>query len=59
MTTDEKVKVLTEAKSTGKSSVLSFAVNKGSDKDDFEMLMDKYRMRLEDVSNFIGNYNEL
>lgn len=59
MTTAAKVKVLTEAKSTGKSSVLSFAVNKGSDKDDFEMLMDKYRMRLEDVSNFIGNYNEL
>lgn len=58
MTVDQKIAVLTEAKSTGKSSVLSFAVNKNSDKDDFEMLMDNYSMRLEDVADFIKNYKK-
>lgn len=57
MTTEQKVQVLTEAKSTGKSSVLSFSVNQGSDREDFDMLMDNYRMRLEDVAGFISNYN--
>lgn len=56
MTTEQKVNVLLEAKSSGKSSVLSFAVNKNSDNENFEMLMDNYSMRLEDVSNFIRNY---
>lgn len=58
MTTEQKVQVLTEAKSTGKSSVLSFAVNQGSDREDFDMLMDNYRMRLEDVAGFISNYKK-
>ena len=58
MTTEQKVQVLTEAKSTGKSSVLSFAVNQGSDRADFDMLMDNYRMRLEDVAGFISNYKK-
>lgn len=56
MTTEEKLKVITGAKLAGKNPVLSFSVNKKSNKDDFELLMDKYRMRLEDVSNFILNY---
>lgn len=56
LTTEEKIAVLTEAKATGKSSVLTFAVNK-SDTEDFELLMDNYRMRLEDVPTFIQNYN--
>ena len=58
LSTAEKVKVLTEAKSSGKSAVLQFQVNKKSDREDFEMLMDKYRMRLEDVSGFIKGYKK-
>jgi hypothetical protein len=58
LTTEEKVNVLKEAKLIGKSSVLSFAVNKKSDKEDFELLMDKYRMRLDDVADFIKGYKE-
>ena len=31
-------------------------VKKSSSKEDFEILMDQYRMKFEDVSNFILNY---
>ena len=57
MTTEQKVNVLLEAKASGKSSVLSFAVNKSTEREDFDLLMDEYRMRLEDVADFITNYN--
>ena len=56
MTTEEKLNVITGAKIGGKSPVLSFSVTKKSNKEDFELLMDNYRMRLEDVSAFILNY---
>lgn len=56
MTTEEKMKVITEAVTTGKSCVIGFDVTKNTDKDDFELLMDKYRMKFDDVSNFIVNY---
>jgi len=56
MTTEEKLKTLQESKDLGKSTVLSFSVNKKSNKEDFELLMDKYRMRFNDVSDFITNY---
>jgi hypothetical protein len=59
LSTEEKINVLREAKLIGKSSVLSFSVNKKSNKEDFELLMDKYRMRLNEVSNFIKNYKVL
>ena len=57
MTTEEKLQVLTEANSSGKSCVVGFEVTKRTQKDDFELLMDKYRMKLDDVSDFILNYN--
>ncbi len=56
MTTDEKRSILKESKDQGKSIVVSFSVNKKSNKDDFEFLMDRYRMRFDDVSDFITNY---
>jgi len=59
LTIEEKINVLNEAKLIGKSSVLSFAVNKISDKKDFELLMDKYRMRLNDVAEFIKGYKKV
>jgi hypothetical protein len=59
LTTEQKIDVLREAKLIGKSSVLSFSVNKKSNKDDFELLMDRYRMRLDGVSEFIKNYKVL
>ena len=57
MSTVEKMKVITEASETGKSCVVSFDIKKKSSKKDFELLMDCYRMKLENVSNFILNYN--
>jgi len=56
MTTEEKVKVITEAASSGKSCVVGFDVKKTSSKEDFELLMDKFRMNFEDVHSFINNY---
>ena len=56
MSTDEKINVLVEANRNGKSCVIGFDVKQSSDKENFELLMDKYRMRLEDVSTFISNY---
>ena len=58
LTTEQKLKVITDAKLAGKNPVLSFSVNKKLNKDDFELLMDKYRMRLEDVSGFIDGYKK-
>ena len=58
MSTAEKLNVMSEAKLLGKSAVLSFSVNKKSNKEDFELLMDKYRMRLDEVSNFIKGYQK-
>jgi hypothetical protein len=58
LSTEEKINVLKEAKLIGKSSVLSFAVNKKSDKEEFDLLMDKYRMRLDDVADFIKGYQQ-
>lgn len=56
MTTEEKIAVMQEAVSTGKSCVIGFDVKKNSSKEDFELLMDTYRMRLDDVYSFIKNY---
>ena len=56
MTTEQKMNVITEAVTTGKSCVVGFDVKKSSSKEDFEILMDQYRMKFEDVSNFILNY---
>lgn len=58
LTVDEKVKVITEAAATGKSCVVGFDVKKSSSKEDFELLMDKYRMTFDDVSDFICNYKK-
>jgi hypothetical protein len=58
MTTEEKLNVMSEAKLLGKSAVLSFSVNKKSNTEDFELLMDQYRMRLDAVSDFIKGYKK-
>ena len=57
MTTEEKINVVQEAVSTGKNCVIGFDVKKKSSKEDFELLMDKYRMKFDDVQSFITNYN--
>ncbi len=56
MTTEEKKNVIIEAATTGKSCVIGFDVKKNSSKEDFELLMDNYRMRFEDVHPFITTY---
>jgi hypothetical protein len=58
MTTEEKMNVITEAVTTGKSCVIGFDVKKRSSKEDFEILMDQYRMKFEDVSGFIRDYKK-
>jgi hypothetical protein len=58
MTTEEKMNVITEASATGKSCVVSFDVQKKSSKQDFELLMDSYRMPLDSVSEFITSHRE-
>jgi hypothetical protein len=58
MTTQEKMNVINEAVVTGKSCVIGFDVKKKSSKVDFELLMDKYRMKFDEVSNFINNYKK-
>jgi len=58
MTTEEKLNVINEAVTTGKSCVIGFDVKKSSSKEDFELLMDKYRMRLDAVSDFIKGYQK-
>jgi len=55
---EEKMKVITEAATTGKSCVVGFDVKKTSSKDDFELLMDKYRMTFNKVFNFISTYKK-
>ena len=57
MSTDEKVNVITEAVSSGKSCVIGFDVKQKSSKEDFELLMDEYRMTFDEVTNFIQTYN--
>jgi hypothetical protein len=56
MSTEEKINVLVEANATGKSCVIGFDVKKSQSKEDFELLMDSYRMKFEEVSSFITNY---
>jgi hypothetical protein len=58
MTTEEKQNVIIEAVTTGKSCVVGFDVKKSSSKEDFELLMDKYRMTFDKVSDFIQNYKK-
>lgn len=58
MSTEEKMKVILEASTTGKSCVVGFDVKQSANPKDFELLMDKYRMKFEDVSNFIEKYNK-
>lgn len=58
LSVDEKIKVITEAATTGKSCVIGFDVKKSSSKEDFELLMDRYRMKFDQVSDFICNYKK-
>jgi len=56
LTIEDKLKVMEDARSSGKSCVLSFDIKKSQNKDDFELLMDKFRMKLDDVKDFVLNY---
>lgn len=58
LSVEEKVKVITEASTTGKSCVVGFDVKLRSSKADFELLMDKYRMKFDAVSDFISHYKK-
>ena len=58
MSKDELKNEMFEAKDTGKCMEIRLNGNRNLAPEDFDMIMDMYRMKFEDVSSFIKNYEK-